>query len=422
MFVAASFCNVAFGQDSADEVKRLLSRAKTAYSMGEYTDALNEYLKVQKMAPNYPDIYKALGDVYGKLVTTNDLREAITNYNKYLELSPNAQDRENILEKIASVEYKTEKQAKQEQILDDLSGLWVSNLNLNNRPYVALKVEEVQQSGKFRVTLLPESSIFRRSIINKTVNIAPEKDNSFRFVLADAVAYNPSASTYDFLRIGISTLGGSNLTQALAQTTVNAIQDLDVPSNTQTAYFFDLKYNEGKLEGLLNTVQKRTTVQTNQTTQDEMLEIVFTKQDMSYRGNFINYIPDEEKPQVLKYDKEAYQLYLKGEKQLKLSTNLMIVGGIASVTGLAVALFGVDYSGDSTDGLKNRPLFFSGIVIAGAGGLALYSSLPILITGNSNQKKAIKLLKKNTQKHTLSDDMKLSFGITPTSVALTLNF
>ena len=449
MFVAASFCNLAIGQNSADEVKRLYSRAKTAYSMGEYKDALNEYLQVQKMIPNYPDTYKAIGDVYGQLGTIDDLQEAIANYNKYLELSPNAQDRESVLEKIASLEYRSEKQTKQEQILDDLSGLWVSNLTgttfLNpnpsfreimkadievyvraKNPYVMLKVEEIQKTGKFRATLLPESGIYRNSIIQKTINIVPTKDNSFRFVLADAVVYTPSASSYDFLRIGSSALGGSNLTQSLLQTSINAAQELDVPNNTQTAFNFDLKYNEGRLDGLLNIIQQHSSVQSNQTKQDDIFEISFTKQDMSYRVNFIDQIPDNEKLQILKSNPKAHQLYLKGVKQSKLSSSLAYGGLVLFGVGLVGALCAADMDGTAgnnsgfRDGYEGLGIV-STIVACGGTGM-LVASLPLTFMGPAKQKKAVKMFKQDMEKNALSSEIKLSFGITPSGVGLALNF
>ncbi|MDR3046944.1 MAG: tetratricopeptide repeat protein, partial [Bacteroidales bacterium] len=63
-------------QNSVDDVKRLITRAKTAYSIREYQDALKEYQKIQQLVPEYPDIYKAIGEVYEKLGEDDDLKAA----------------------------------------------------------------------------------------------------------------------------------------------------------------------------------------------------------------------------------------------------------------------------------------------------------------------------------------------------------
>lgn len=314
----------------------MLARAKTAYNRGEYLDALGEYQKVQKLMPNHLDLYKVIGEEYEKLGGDDDLKAAIESYNQYLKLSPDAEDRNEILDKTAALEYIFEKQIEQTKILDDLSGLWISDLVFkkdNNRPYVILKVEEV--AGKFRVTLLPESGIFAESIYQKTVNIVPAKDNSFRFTFADTYVHNPSSSAYNMLRIGVAALGGSELTQGLMQEGVNMAEEGDLQSNTTTGYHFELKYNNGKMEGLLNILQKHANTEVSQTTQDNIYEISFTKRDISYRENFIHYVNDSEKEEILKSDHESYQLYSKG-LQITKQANAAFYSGLITA-GLGVA-------------------------------------------------------------------------------------
>ena len=297
------FIMQAQSSSTTDEVKRLVARAKTAYSMGEFQDALIEYQKAQELIPNYPDLYKAIGDVYEKLGGDNDLKMAIESYEQYLKLSPQATDKDEIQEKIASLEYKFEKQVKQTQIFDDLTGYWKSNLvtikpligkmtQASNIPYVILDIKEIQKTGKYRVTIRPECGMYRESIIEKTINIIPEKDNSFRFIFADAQTYTPSGAKYDLMRVGASFIG-NDIAQTVAQIGVNALQSGDLPSNTQTAYDFHLKYdseyNNGILDGLYNVIGKHSNPNTSQTT-DNLNEIYFTKQRivMGINYNLIN--------------------------------------------------------------------------------------------------------------------------------------
>ena len=434
---------VVFAQQSSnDEVKKWAARAKTAYNMGEYQDALEEYKKVQKAMPQFPDVYKNIADVYEKLGTVNDLREAVVNYNKYLELSPKAQDRESILEKIASIEYITEKQVKQDEILDDLSGLWISNLVLEkdkSHHYVILKIEEVKKTGKYRVTILPESGMYKESIIEKTVNIVPTKDNSFRFILADAISHNPSSSKYDFLRIGASALGGSDLTQALAQTSVNAMQEKDLPSNTQTAYYFELKYSNGKLEGLLNVVQKYANTQTNKTTQDKIYEIYFVKNndffDYSYRFEFgtgwhygglygINnmghkkgIINDEIKQNYFNNPKcqdikSAYKKVNTGSIVSGIGAGCVLGGGLWKLVTLML-----------NDENKKKEGNTIGTYLMIGGGATTLIGLPILISGSKRMKEAIEEYNDNSSEQKKGYSYNLNFGITTSGgVGLTLNF
>ena len=291
---------------TADEVKRFVTRAKTAYSMGKYQDALDEYRKAQQLVPNYPDLYKAIGEVYEKLGGDNDLKAAIESYNQYLQLSPDAADKDAMQEKIYSLGYIFEDKLKTTQILDDLSGYWVSNLfavwnkgskaYLTNIPYVILDIQEIQRTGKYRVTIRPECGgytpgcgLYKSSIIEKTINTVPEKDNTFIFTFADAQAHNPSGATYNAFRslldLASSAAGagiGSDIISKTGGFILDKRQENDLPSNYQTAYNFQLKYSReydgGVLDGLYNIIQKYSDPQTSLKTRDNISDIYFTKQ------------------------------------------------------------------------------------------------------------------------------------------------
>jgi tetratricopeptide (TPR) repeat protein len=64
-------------QNSAEEMRKHIRYAQTAYSAGEFNDALKEYKTAQTFAPDYPELYKAIGDVYEKLGGSTNLMEAI---------------------------------------------------------------------------------------------------------------------------------------------------------------------------------------------------------------------------------------------------------------------------------------------------------------------------------------------------------
>ena len=225
---------------TTDEVKRLVARAKTAYSMGEYQDALEEYKKAQKLVPNYPDLYKAIGDVYEKFGGDNDLKAAIESYKQYLRLSPNADDKIEMQEKVAALEYRYEKAIQQTQILNELSGLWVSNWADEDTgiPYAVLDIQEIQQTGKYRVTIRPECVLYKGSIIEKTINILPENDK-IRITFADAQTHTPSGAKYSFLSLGLSLLGGGDLVQNAVQTGVEAMRESDLQAIQKRRMIFN---------------------------------------------------------------------------------------------------------------------------------------------------------------------------------------
>ena len=158
VFLTASLfcCGVVQGQSVKEQVERLQSRAETAYEMGNFQNAIKEYLSIRDLMPNYPDVHKALGNIYEKLGSDDDLKAAIECYSQYIKLSPNAADKKEIQRKIYSLEYIYEQQLQQTQVLNDLSGTWVSDLVSKtdaSKKYVILQIEEIQQTGKFRITI-----------------------------------------------------------------------------------------------------------------------------------------------------------------------------------------------------------------------------------------------------------------------------
>jgi tetratricopeptide (TPR) repeat protein len=303
-------------QQDGEEMRRYIRYAQTAYSRGEFSNALKEYQEALKLSPNYPELYKAIGDVYEKLATTADLNAAITHYKRYLDLAPDAADARQIRDKIYDLEYLSNEQGKQDRILDDLSGEWVAINNLKvtkidetkntskKNPKnslieektddetmqftsdVIFQIVEIQKTGRYSVTMKPEGSRFySANLIEKTVHIVPAKNNAFTFVFADATIYTPSAVGYDTERLLGSMFGtatGKDWVGSLTEISITARQESDLPSNTQTAYTFALRYEDGILVGLINVVGKYADPTRQQTTGNETYEITFVKRDDNF--------------------------------------------------------------------------------------------------------------------------------------------
>ena len=297
-------------QNQADEIRRLNVRFKTAYDMGEYRDALEECKKIQQLVPNFPNIYKTMAEVYEKLGSEEDLNHAIKNYRKYLELAPKADDKKEITDHISKLEYVWEKKHETNRILDDLKGIWISDVKMpkNNSlqvqslwksyggmseisqdsvPVMVFKIIEVGNEGKFRIEMQPESGFYKESIIRKVVNIVPEKGN-LRFTFADSEIYNPSEAGYAFLKIvmgaAMSATGLPSEVGQIGNVVIDAAQENDIPKETKTLYDFQLTYENGKLKGYCNVLQHQKDAKTDRYTKDDFFEITLEKDDNHFKS------------------------------------------------------------------------------------------------------------------------------------------
>ncbi|MDR1170193.1 MAG: tetratricopeptide repeat protein [Prevotellaceae bacterium] len=447
-------------QNDGEELRRHIRYAKTAYDRGEYPNALREYREALKLAPNYPELYKAIGDVHEKLATAADLNAAITHYKRYLELAPNAGDARQIKDKIYDLEYIETEQVKQDRILDDLSGEWVAVDNIGISKIekdgkikflsdFIFQITEIQKTGKYRISMKSEGSrYYNANLIEKTVNIVPAKDNSFTFIFADATAYTPTSGKYDLARGAGNALGAavkSDLVSILTDAIISAAQESDLPSNTQTSYTFALKYEEGKLVGLVNIVGKYADATRQQTTGNEMYEITFMKKDDGFNELLLfmiddkpNVIADLKAPAVTKnstkfkdkwgkrlsqkeiasklyaFDPQLGKKYSKVQKTEKAAIITTFTSEFALLTG--IILWSVSN--------ENQQLKTTGQIMT-------FSLSPIFIAGISigvpATSKKIRLINQYNeqiiQQHKNKPTKELRFGVTPSGgVGLTFNF
>lgn len=80
-----AFASVAFANDNA----QLWSKANDLYSMGEYQEALNNYLEIEKGGYDSYKLYYNIGNAYYKL---GDKGKSILYYEKALKLNPAGED------------------------------------------------------------------------------------------------------------------------------------------------------------------------------------------------------------------------------------------------------------------------------------------------------------------------------------------
>jgi tetratricopeptide (TPR) repeat protein len=98
-----------------EDAQKYLARArvaeKTVKEIVDYKNAIDEYVQAFKYAPTCPDIAFDIAlcyEQYGK-VDAREWKKAVEYYKKYLELKPNAADKEQVKNKIYKLEYAIEK-------------------------------------------------------------------------------------------------------------------------------------------------------------------------------------------------------------------------------------------------------------------------------------------------------------------------
>jgi tetratricopeptide (TPR) repeat protein len=424
-------------QEVHEALRQYIHNAQTAYERGEYPDALKAYQEALKLVPDFPELYKAIGDVYEKLGTVADLKAAIEHYKRYIELAPDAADVQQIKEKIADLEYWAVEQEKRDRILDDLSGEWVAmdNIKITKKEddgrlqFISdfiFQITERQKTGRFRVTMKPGSRCYSANLIEKTVCIAPARDDSFTFTFADTNSrrYGHRMSSwllnYEMIResYGISR------------------PEIELPINPRAIYAFDLKYEDGRLVGFLTHTFKLATPTWQRTTGKDICEITFVKKDDRFNELLRSTI--EENADVIdpetfrnKWGEElsgkeiAEKLYAfdpsLGKKYQK-TRNIKTAAIITTFASIPVMATGV---GMMIDGKKTSSKFTAGAIMSG-------SSLVIGLTGTAvwtiihpPQKRRLidQYNRQVIQQHKNKLPEELRFGITPAGgIGLTLTF
>lgn len=129
-FVFLFTCISSSAQPVSAEAKKYYDRGQAALetikSNADYEAAINEFNKAVKLAPDWPDVYYALGQVQEKL---EKYTEAIASYNKYITLAPTASNAGDVRTLINKLEYKVEKEQGFKKVFDLMtSGKYESNV------------------------------------------------------------------------------------------------------------------------------------------------------------------------------------------------------------------------------------------------------------------------------------------------------
>jgi len=125
--------NSAWAQTVSREAQKHMNRgmaaAKMANSPSGYEDAIRELEQAVSFAPDWPAPYFNLGYVQKE---AGKYQDALNNYQKYLELAPNAPDAAQVQTEIDQIEYKLEKVSEVAKIRTWLEGEWNMTTMLNS--------------------------------------------------------------------------------------------------------------------------------------------------------------------------------------------------------------------------------------------------------------------------------------------------
>lgn len=113
---------IACAQAVPEEARRHMARGQAAVEMAkstaDYEAAARELEKAKQLAPQWPEVYHALGLLYEK---TGNYEEAIESFRGYLKHVPSSPDAAKVQESIYKLEYKRDR--------NNIEGIWKTVVN-----------------------------------------------------------------------------------------------------------------------------------------------------------------------------------------------------------------------------------------------------------------------------------------------------
>ncbi len=274
------FSKVSLGQN--DQIKRHLIRAETAIKLEQFVDAVNEYKAALTLDPGNANIYYNLASIQEKIGTYETLSEAIGNLKKYLKLAPNDNDYDKIENKIISLEFQIEKQAKGIKQFEILKGTWRSNWYYKESgvPFWFFNLEKF--NGDLRITVLPKSGLFRSDFTYQTITI-PYTGESLSFTFTNDTKFQPS-NIETTVQHSIVDAAGTGQTAAALSPLLHGLIDMSAkqPFQSICTYIFKLNLSPDSLYGTCQSIVRRIDANSDKIIKDEVLNVSFTKNDQNY--------------------------------------------------------------------------------------------------------------------------------------------
>ena len=402
------------------DVEKLYNQAQMAVEMGYLDDAIDMYLQILKSNPKFAKGYLELGNIYLKKgENSNSIKNAISYFSQYLQVNPNAEDKETVKTTLDKLEYAWKKISQKEDNREFLQGRWASTDG---------KTEEYKQSSfildmeefddKMKITIEPTSLLYSDEFTTKTVYIDNPNADQYVFTFTNDNTYIPSQAGYNFTGAMINQSTGGyrwgNAVGGVLHYFNDKAREKDVSKKTLTVYELKLNPNANKnneLECKVRMYIEETTPAKRQIILDETSTISFYKVPrtfvnsapitMTFGGKLGNIDVLRNHP-----DPKISKMYKGGETTQK-------VGAIIIGLGLGTVIGGWIF------GSKELEDAFVPIMIGGAGLTVI--GIPITIIGYNKSKKAAKLHNEYL-KMEKSKTSELRLGVSNNGVGLTYNF
>ncbi|MDR0542287.1 MAG: tetratricopeptide repeat protein [Dysgonamonadaceae bacterium] len=457
LFMVLSFSIYAQEMD----LDKLYNQAQIATEMGYLEDAIEKYRQILRLSPQFAKGYLELGNVYIKKgQDVPSLENAILNFKKYLNIAPNAENREEVKASLDKLEYVLEKAYQKENARAFLQGRWASTDGQNDKYKRSLFILDIKEfDNKIRIDIEPSSLVYSEDFIAKTVYIDDPNADEYVIMFTNDNTYTPSQAGYNLNRQTINNFsnqigGGIGYGIAgLGNYLIDKKQEKDVQKKTLTVYEFKIKAIPDEKQEL-KCVGRLYIREITPTKEQTVLDSVFISSFHKVRSEYTNPIAfvntsdgiqtassafssalgsltdnssSSKSANISKVadkmlsthpDKRISGLYSSGKNLKTIGNATAITGGCLMGIGILImgASTGEDMEYDQREKLREVSLW----PMVGGLGLTLVS-WPIYSVGKSKIKKAVSLYNESLDKER-ANLSEIKVGFTGNGIGLAFTF
>ena len=198
LFVATfvTFMSLKAQNLNTETILRHLKRAEVCIEMNKIDDAINEYQKIMKIAPDWANIYMYLGNVYALKNDDASMEKSIEYYKQFLQMTKDKELYDEASDKLARMEMVSELKAKEMENAEKLVGLWRTSLHnkYTGQPLFIFNITKTPVENKYQITLSPKSVIYDNIVNNKAYS--ETINNSLNWIFTFQESYIPCLFQY----------------------------------------------------------------------------------------------------------------------------------------------------------------------------------------------------------------------------------
>lgn len=264
-----------------DDFKRHLVRAETAFKMGKFQEAVVEYEEAIKLDSRNGNLYYNLASVQEKMETIEAYKAAIDNYKKYLELSPESNDKDVVINKIYAIEFKMEDKVRITKHLQNLNGTWRSDMFVKKTGLPLWFFEINLVNDELRITVSPKGALYKNNFTYQTVTIPfDEKSVAFAFTNDKVTAAQTNDAEHTMVDLLSSQSSNISMLSPLLHGVLNATSTAGY--ETLSSYIFKLKIESDSIVGTMQVIDKKVDAKSSKIIGDEIQQISFNKSGENY--------------------------------------------------------------------------------------------------------------------------------------------